>query len=77
MSIPLFDGFVKFKGYDDKTKSNNRTYLGKNVLEGLSNPNLIEKNYLDIVAFSIAAKRKDLAVDLIKDILKKNGSKKY
>lgn len=73
MGIPLFDEFVKSKKYEKGTIENCRTYLNRNVLEGILNPNSLEMNYLDIVAFSIAAKRKDLAEQLITRIKEKLG----
>ena len=64
---PLINEF--FDATKITSKGTYRTYLNKWVLDGLSNPDRIKTNYIDLVAFSIAAGQSRLAEDLLTNIL--------
>ena len=64
---PLINEF--FDATEITSKGTYRTYLNKWVLDGLSNPDRIKTNYIDLVAFSIAAGQSRLAEGLLTNIL--------
>lgn len=67
MVEPLCDDFFKHAGI--KSTSSYHTYLTRSVISLLPSPSVIEKNYIDIVAFSIASGNKAIALLIIDNML--------
>lgn len=77
MREPLLQDFFNHKGWNHSTYRTRRTYLNKNIIDAIVNRSIIEKNYIDIVAFSIDANRCDLANTLLCQISCKIGSRSH
>ena len=76
---PLLKEFFDYKNKGTQTEdsiNSQRTYLKKNIIEAIKTPTILEQNYIDIVAFSIDAGHKKLAIDVINGIIKKVGPQK-
>ena len=73
MREPLLEDFFKDEEWNASTYATRRTYLNKNIIDAISNPSIFEKNYVDIVAFSIDAGHPELAKGLLDNISVKIG----
>ena len=76
MREPLLEDFFIYKKWKASTYATRRTYLNKNIIDiidAIGNPSIIEKNYIDIVAFSIDAGHPKLAEGLLDNISVKIG----